>query len=130
MSRSVQREFGAREKEDRLSWDERWKGPDQGLITCWEIGRELRRSNPELAIRAMNDELPPLAWKGGAKADDELTDKKRATPGKKYGSLKYLAQWQALRGEDLDICLDEEVERECSRTGVRVTFTSNRKKLG
>ncbi len=130
MSQRVQRDFGAPSREGRLSWDERWRGPDQGLITCWEIGRESRRSNPELAIRAMNDELPPLGWKGGVKPGDELADKKKATPGKKYGSLKYLAEWQALRGEDLDICLDEEVELKCSKTGVRVTFTSDLKKLG
>ena len=25
----------------KLSWSERWEGEDKGLITCWEVGREL-----------------------------------------------------------------------------------------
>ena len=48
-----------------LSWEERWKGPDKGLISCWEVGRELSQKEPELGERARNGELPVLAWKGG-----------------------------------------------------------------
>ena len=98
-----------------LSWDERWRGPDKGLITCWEVGRRLRKKNPELAERAEQGELPPLEWKGGVE--------KRLKQKRKYGTLRYLAQWQGLRGEDLDITLEEEVELLCARTDMRVIFT-------
>ena len=46
----------------------------------------------------------------------------------KYGSLKYLAQWQGLRGEDLNIDLSEERSLTCSRTKMVVTFTPDRTK--
>ncbi|SDT49312.1 hypothetical protein [Pseudomonas prosekii] len=46
----------------------------------------------------------------------------------KYGSLKYLAQWQGLRGEDLDIDLTVEKALTCSRTKMVVTFTPDRTK--
>jgi len=52
-------------KREGLSWDEHWRGEDNGLITCWEVGRELREKEPELATRAENGELPVLGWKGG-----------------------------------------------------------------
>ena len=39
-------------KRENLSWNERWRGPDKGLITCWERGREMRVTNPILAERA------------------------------------------------------------------------------
>lgn len=60
--------------------------------------------------------MPVLAWKGGV-------DKK--IKGKKYGSLFYLATWQGLRGEDLNINQHEEVSLICSKTMVKVTFTPN-----
>jgi len=97
------------------SWSERWEGPDKGLITCWEVGRELSKREPELAERARNGELPVLGWKGGVG--------KKTKNRKKFGSLFYLAQWQGLRGEDLNIDLSEEVELVCSRTGMRVIYT-------
>lgn len=50
--------------------------------------------------------------------------------GKKYGTLFYLAQWQGIRGEHLDIDLDLEHELVCSRTGVKVIFTGDLKKYG
>ena len=79
-------------KREGLSWDERWKGEDRGLIRCWEVGRELREKEPELASRAGNGELPVLGWKGGVE--------KKTKKGEKYGTLFYLAQWQGLRGND------------------------------
>ena len=103
-----------------LSFEERWKGPDHGLITAWEVGRRRRKEMPEIAKRAANGELPVSAWKGGV----EKTLKKKA----KFGTLEYLAEWQGLRGEDLDIDLDEEVTLVCSRTGMEVTYTSDSKK--
>lgn len=100
-----------------LSWAERWEGPDKGLITCWEVGRELSEKDPELAARAKKGELPPAGWKGGV----EKTTKQK----EKYGTLFYLAQWQGLRGDDLDIDLSKDTELICSRTGMKVIFTGD-----
>ena len=71
-----------------LNWEGLWKGFDNGLIACWERGRENALNNSELSQSCKNGELPVLAWKGGV-------DKK--IKGKKYGSLFYLATWQGLR---------------------------------
>jgi len=87
------------------SYDERWNGDDKGLVTCWEVGRKKRES----------EHLPVLGWKGGV---DKTLQKKE-----KFGSLNYLAQWQGLRGEDLDILLSEEVTMRCSKTGMIITYT-------
>ena len=91
MSQRIQRSH-KEPKRKGLSWDERWKGEDKGLITCWEVGRELREKEPDLAIRAKNGELPVLGWKGGVE--------KKTKKGEKYGTLFYLAQWQGLRGNE------------------------------
>lgn len=99
----------------RLSWDKRWKGSDRGLIICWEVGRKLNEKEPALAVRAKNGELPVLGWKGGVK--------KKLKKKEKYGTLFYLAQWQGLRGDDLDIDQSKEYIRTCTRTGITVTFT-------
>jgi hypothetical protein len=48
-----------------LSWDETWAGPDDGLIYCWERGRQMRLAEPDVAKRAEKGELVTLAWKGG-----------------------------------------------------------------
>ena len=109
-------------KRERLSWDEMWRGDDKGLIMCWEVGRELREKDPELANRAENGELPAFGWKGGV---SEMTIK-----GEKYGTFNYLAKWQGLRGEDLDLDLTKEQILVCSRTGMRVTYTTDREKYG
>lgn len=82
----------------------------------------MRKKEPELARLAENGELPPMGWKGGV----ENTIK----TGKRYGTLFYLAQWQGIRGEHLDIDLDLEHELVCSRTGVKVIFTGDLKKYG
>ena len=78
-----------------LSWEEYWRGDDAGLIKCWEVGRKLSDREPELAERAKKGELPVLGWKGGVA--------KKIKKKEKYGTLLYLAQWQGLRGEDLDV---------------------------
>ncbi len=75
----------------------------------------MRVTDPELATRAMNGELPPMGWKGGVE--------KQIKAKVKYGVLHYLAQWQGIRGDDLDIDLSQEPELTCSKTGVRVIFT-------
>ncbi len=116
MTRTIHRSVTEPIREE-LSWDERWRGPDDGLIMCWEIGRQLRKKNPELAERAERGELPPLDWKGGVE--------KKLKKTQKFGTPSYLAQWQGLRGEDLDISLSKEVELTCSATGMKVVFTSD-----
>jgi hypothetical protein len=103
-----------------LSFEERWKSPDRGLTTAWEVGRRRRKEKPEIAARAAKGELPVSGWKGGI----EKPLKKKT----KFGTLLYLAEWQGLRGEDLDIDLDEEVTLVCSRTGMEVTYTSDSQK--
>ncbi len=99
-----------------LIWEELWKSSDNGLIACWERGRVKAADNPELAESCKNGELPVLAWKGGVHT--KIKDKK-------YGSLFYLATWQGLRGEDLNINLQEEITVVCSKTQVKVVFTAN-----
>jgi len=103
-----------------LSWEERWRGTDKGLIACWEVGRERSKKESELADRAKNGELPILGWKGGV---DRAIQKKS-----KYGTLRYLALWQGLRGEDLSIDLSEEITITCTRTGMSVTYTDDASK--
>jgi hypothetical protein len=100
-----------------LSFEERWRGHDKGLITCWEVGRDMSIKEPELAERARNGELPVLGWKGGV--DKEIKKKS------KYGTLNYLALWQGLRGDDLDIDMSKEIEITCSRTGMKVIYTDD-----
>lgn len=102
---------------EKLSFAERWRGPDNGLITCWEVGRRRSVEAPELAEQAKNGELPPLGWKGGIE--------KKTQRAEKFGCLNYLAEWQGLRGEDLDIDLSEEREITCSKTGMKVIYTGD-----
>lgn len=103
-----------------LTWHEAWEGQDKGLIKCWEVGRELATKNPDLAEQCARGALPVLHWKGGS----NRTLKKR----EKCGGLFYLAQWQGLRGEDLDIDPDQERTITCSQTGMIVTFTPDHSK--
>ena len=121
MSQRIYRYYG-QPKREGLSTQELWDGDDRGLILCWELGREMRQREPELARRAENGELPVSAWKGGVK--------KKTKIGEKYGTLNYLAQWQGLRGEDLNIDLSEETELICSKTGMKVIYTGDVKKYG
>ncbi|MGB2833934.1 MAG: hypothetical protein WBC07_13380 [Methylotenera sp.] len=93
-----------------------WRDSDNGLIVSWERGRDKALEDPELAQKCLNGELPTLAWKGGVD---------KPIKGKKYGSLFYLATWQGLRGEDLNVDLDLEVTLTCSKTNVQVIFTPN-----
>jgi hypothetical protein len=109
--------FADTPKREGLSWQETWNGEDHGLIACWERGREKRRENQDLAERAAKGELPVLAWKGGV---EKAIQKKQ-----KFGTLNYLATWQGLRGEDLDIDMDSEPMLVCSRTGMTVVYTSD-----
>lgn len=100
-----------------LSTQEKWLAEDNGLIACWERGRELALERPELAGAAKDGALVLLPWKGGL---EQAIKAKR-----KYGAMRYLAMWQGLRNEDLNI--DTEIEREitCARFGVTVAFTAD-----
>lgn len=93
-----------------------WNGDDHGPIWCWERGRQKRAEQPELAAQAENGELPLLAWKGGVA--------KKLEVGTKSGTLKYLATWQGLRGQDLEIALDYEQLIVCRKTGQTVAFSA------
>ena len=119
MNERICRSF-AEPNRDGLSWKERWEGEDRGLITCWEVGREKRQAKSNLARQAGKGELPLLGWKGGVA--------KKIKKATKYGTLCYLAQWQGLRGDDLDVILYKETEIICSKTGIKVIYTGDAKK--
>lgn len=73
-----------------------WSGPDEGLLLCWEKGREKAEQESELASRALSDELPELCWA--------------------RGTWNYLAYWQGLRNDDLFIDKTAVFDRECAKT--------------
>ena len=98
-------------------WEERWNAQDDGLIACWERGREKRIEDPALAAQATDGQLVVLPWKGGV----EKAIKKK----QKFGTLYYLAMWQGLRGEDLAIDTAEELVLNCTTTGMAVVFTGD-----
>jgi hypothetical protein len=100
-----------------LDTEQRWLGPDKGVIAAWERGRQLSRENPELSSRARAGELMVLPWKGGVE--------RALKSGQKYGTKRYLAMWLGLRGDDLDIDLTNETERRCTVTGMTVVYTSD-----
>jgi hypothetical protein len=99
-----------------LSWEQRWRGSDNGLIACWERGREVQAERPEDAARAKRGELIMLPWKGGVL--------KKLKADRVPGTLNYLAMWQGIRGEDLDIDLEGERIIVSSRTGQAVMFSA------
>lgn len=103
------------------NWRERWEGHDQGLICSWLRGIEKAQQEPALAVKAKAGELPVLAWRGGVDMPIKRKDK--------LGTLLYLATWQGLRGEELNITLGVDVVMTCSRTGVPVTFTNDTGRL-
>ena len=103
-----------------ISWEEAWKGVDQGLIACWERGRQKSMESPDLALQAREGRLVLLPWKGGVRKKQKIK--------KKIGTLLYLAMWQGLRGDDLDIDIDREVSLVCSATGMNVLFTNDYRK--
>jgi len=98
-------------------WEERWNAEDDSLIACWERGREKRIEDPALATLATDGQLVVLPWKGGV----EKAIKKK----QKFGTLYYLAMWQGLRGEDLNIDTARETALNCTATGMIVVFTSD-----
>ena len=120
MSRLIQRSIAEPERQG-LQRSEVWEAPDCGLIVAWETGRKLAIQQPELAEKALSGALPQLNWKGGVA--------KKLVKREKFGSLRYLAQWQGLRGEDLSIDLDAEVTLTCAKTEMVVIFTPDIRKL-
>ena len=92
-----------------------------GLIACWECGRTTSIEKPVMAAQALAGELFVLPWKGGI--DRDKIPKKNL----KYGSLNYLAMWQGLRNEDLNIDTKHGTVLTCTATNVTVTFTDDQK---
>jgi hypothetical protein len=114
------RDFSEPDREN-LTWKETWDQEDKGLIKNYEVGRALGIKNPELVEKAKNGELPVLGYKGGVE--------KALIKKEKIGALNYIAKWQALRGENLDIDLDKEIVLTCTKTNMIVTFTMDLEKL-
>lgn len=105
-----------------LDYAERMEGPDQGVINAWLAGIAMRRDPPsEQQKSALAGELLPLPYRGGV--DRKLKIKQ------KIGALHYLAMWQGLRGDDLNIDTESEPELVCTKTGVLVLFTLDHKRL-
>lgn len=102
------------------AWHVRWGREDDGLFTCWERGRAKSKEDPELADAALRGELVVLPWKGGVE--------KATKQAKRYGTLRYLAMWQGLRGESLYVDTSTETLLTCARTGMTVTFTADMRK--
>jgi hypothetical protein len=102
---------------DLATWDEAWLGPDGGLVTCWEVGRLKSKEDPSMAMRAKSGELLPLPWEGGFHA--------ALKKEKNYGTYNYLAMWQGLREEDLDIEIGKTYTITCSKHGKPVIFDGN-----
>jgi len=98
---------------ENLCWEELWKRADEGLIYCWERGRQLQEEQPELATRARKGELVMLWWRGGV--EEKIL-------GEKVGTYAYLATWQGLRGDDLNIDTQSSQSLVCSRTDQKVTY--------
>ncbi len=107
-----------------LSIEERWRGADSGVIASWERGREISAETScdaqDLTARARRGELVILPWKGGV--ERSLKTKQ------KYGTMRYLAMWQGLRGENLEVDLAGDLERTCTATGMTVIYTNDASK--
>jgi hypothetical protein len=97
------------------TWEDMWRGPDCGLIACWERGRKMRAADPDLAERVDGGELVRLNYRGGVRKElkAEIV----------MGTLSYLAQWQGIRSEDLDIAPYEERVMVCSRFNQAVAYS-------
>ena len=103
-------------------FDERWNGPDQGVIAAWIRGIELAKEVPELSGSARRGELPILPWKGGVSGPLKTKNK--------IGSMLYVAAWQGLRNENLDVDLSSTMTLTFVRYGVPVTYTTDLVALG
>ncbi|WP_367847027.1 hypothetical protein [Rhodoferax sp. WC2427] len=102
-------------------FDARWNGPDFGLVCAWLRGIEKAKEAPDLAQRAAAGELIVLPWKGGVSTAIKGTNK--------VGALLYVAMWLGMRGNDLVLDTELELQMVCTRTGVPVTYTRDSAKL-
>jgi hypothetical protein len=75
----------------------------------------MRVADPDLAARVDRGELVPLHYRGGVR--------KELKAEVMMGTLCYLAQWQGIRGEDLDIAPYEERVIVCSRFNQAVAYS-------
>lgn len=113
-----------------LTWEETWTGEDAGLIYCWEKGVEMSFESPDKAKKALNGELLILSWRGGVRK--KLKDKEEdgvTIENIKRGTFNYLATWQGLRGEDLNIDLTKKLFMVCSKYNQKVVFKAKKFKL-
>jgi len=115
MATRLQRSISEPIRQD-LSWHDIWQGPDKGLIYCWEKGRMKRVDQPEDAACAERGELIALVWKGGVR--------KKLKAETVRGTLNYLATWQGIRGEDLDIDMEGERVIICSKFKQAIVFSA------
>lgn len=113
----VQRDIATPVREG-LKTAELWLGDDRGLVACWERGRVLAQEQPGLAEQAVAGELVVLPWKGGV-------EKKLKGTASKVGTYRYLAMWQGLRGENLDLDTDQEITVVCAKHQQPVLFTDD-----
>ena len=104
-------------------WSPVWAGPVEPAlrttghaVALTHLRLSLAHQVLQVAARADKRELVVLAWKGGV--EEKLKIEKQP------GTLKYLATWQGLRGEDLDIALEDEQVIVCSKTGQIVAFSA------
>lgn len=106
-----------------LTWEETWKGEDEGLIYCWEKGIEMSFESPEIAARAVRGELVVLNWRGGVQSRiKEKTKDGKENKNILLGTFHYLATWQGLRGEDLRIHTGESLTLVCTKFNRKVKF--------
>jgi hypothetical protein len=113
-----------------LTWEETWTGEDAGLIYCWEKGIEMSFESPNKAEKALNGELLILSWRGGVRK--KLKDKEKdgvTIENIKRGTFNYLATWQGLRGEALNIDLTKKLFMVCSKYNQKVVFKPKKFKL-
>lgn len=103
------------------SWEARQEGEDEGLISAWLAGLDMRERDCNLSQAALRGELPVLPFKGGVE---------KKIKGGKIGALKYIAMWQGLRGEDLCVTIGSRPVMKCAKTGVQVSFTDDVEELG
>lgn len=82
----------------------------------------MAESDPELSRRALSGELMVLGWRGGVA--------KQLLQPKTDGTLNYLAQWQGLRGDDLNIETDQVFTLTCSTTGTKIYYSRGKDDLG
>lgn len=101
-----------------LSTAELWLAEDNGIIACWERGREVALEQPDMAQQARDGVLMILPWKGGV-------ERKLQGKAPKVGTYRYVAMWQGLRGENLDVDTGTETVMTCTTFGQEVLYTDD-----